>query len=166
MSVTNDQFEPTLSNFLDESFSYFGRGKTKKVKEPKISSGTPKDPKITSDKLQKGADMVTSLGGIISQLPKNQAKQEIKAACGRRPLLKKKRATWDKCAADYIQSKNAPPLQQQDTNQSPQQNNNTPPTDEKKFYQKPLFIVGVSVVVLVGGFLAFKFFKKTPVQIT
>jgi len=197
------EFEPALSNFLDESFSN-GSGdkpkKTKKTKEPKqkkvkksktssrsddtyvsrsregsdredergtdadttSSSGSSK-PKLTAEQIQQGVDVATQVGGIVSQLPKNQAKKDLKAVCGRRPLLRKKRANWDKCVAEYNQQKNQAP-QQQETNYTP--SNNKPEPDEKKFYQKPLFIGGVVLVLAVGGFFAYKkFFNKAPVAV-
>ena len=194
----NLQFEPTLSNFLDESFSN-GSGdkpkKVKKAKEPKpkkekkskssrsdetyvgrsrsesvdrgrdddrgsVESGSKQ--KLTSEKIQQGVDVATQIGGFASQLPKNQAKQDMKAVCGRRPLLRKNRASWDKCASDYAKNKSEQPSQD---NKSQQNYNTSLPTEEKKFYQKPLFIVGVSAVVILGGFFIYKFTKKTPTPI-
>lgn len=196
------EFEPALSNFLDESFSN-GSGdkpkkskkakepKQKKVKKSKTSSrsddtyvgrsregsnreserGTDEDttssskPKLTAEQIQQGVDVATQVGGIVSQLPKNQSKKDLKSVCGRRPLLRKKRAEWDKCAAEYTRSKNQPIESKYQPTQSSVE---TPSdvTDEKKFYQQPLFIGGVVLVLAVGGFFAYKkFFKKTPVAV-
>lgn len=174
------QFEPVLSNFLDESFSNGSGSKPKKTKQPKNKTSKTKGssksvgtdssddsdsnsvsskPKLTAEQIQQGADMATNL---LSKL-KNK-NQDVKAVCGRRPLLKKNRATWDKCAADYAQSKNVPPPSQD--NQSYKNNNDTPPpVEEKKFYQKPLFIISVTLVA-VGGFFAYKkFLKKTQTPV-
>jgi glucan-binding YG repeat protein len=186
------EFEPALSNFLDESFSNGSGDKPKKASKPKTvkpksssrtddtyvgrsraesgsrdigdgSSGGSSKSKLTAEQIQQGVDIATQVGGAISQLPKNQAKQDLQTACGKKPLLKKNRATWDKCAVEYAKNKNQPTESQ---SQQTQSTNETPTdTDEKKFYQNPLFIGGVVLVVAVGGFFAYKYFKKTPVAV-
>lgn len=178
--MTNSvKFEPVLSNFLDESFSNGNGDKSKKQRKPKKQK-QPKqkkvknktndsgddgsvDKKIDADKIQKGVEVA---GQVISQIPKNQAKQELKAACGRKRIFGKAKRAYNECVNEYYKQKNKPkenietkvqPIETKEPEQIEQQQ------EEKKFYENPLFLIGVSAVVVFGGIFVYtKFIKKNP----
>ena len=82
-------------------------------------------------------------------------RKQLKEACGRKPLLKKNRGTYDKCVADYNAGKvgGATNTRASETNTNTNtQTDETPPKDNKK-----MIIIGVVVVaVLVTAFIGYK----------
>ncbi len=133
--------------------------------------------------------IATATAGLASTLASRQpntakqaakaVKKENKSVCGRRPLLKKKRATWDKCVADYMKSKN-PTTTPVDSSESykteappsysppPSDNYNNSSDDKKKKsgdkilgMPKNVAIPVIVGVVAIAGFFVYKqFFAK------
>jgi hypothetical protein len=106
---------------------------------------------------------VGQVAGAISSFKKTGVKADIKAVCGRRPILKKKRASsgWDACASAYQQSM----LGMGGGGGSNRSQENVP------VYQPPTETgmstgakVGIAITVVavlgIGGFLIWKNTKK------
>ena len=96
-------------------------------------------------------------------------KKELKSVCGRRPILKKKRAEWQKCADSYISSKQSATSKEKSPSSTDVQNQiNTLKAEQKdksKFLGMPKS-VGITVAVLggiallVGGVVLIKRINK------
>jgi hypothetical protein len=148
----------TLMSYPSEKSSYqvfLGvDGEEKKPDEKKT--------KIDPEKLAQGvtatASAISSVGSTIQAFkgdgskPKSRRK-ELKDVCGRKPLLKKNRATYDKCVADYNAGKigNVMPNNQR-TSETPTE---TPPAEQPNNTKK--IVIGLVVVgVLVTAFIGYK----------
>ena len=124
---------------------------------------TETKPKIDPEKLAQGvtatAGAISSVGSTIQAFkgdgskPKSRRK-ELKDVCGRKPLLKKNRATYDKCVADYNAGKlgNIAPTNQR-ISEIPTENT---PTEQPKNNTKKIVIGLVVVGVLVTAFIGYK----------
>jgi hypothetical protein len=115
---------------------------------------------------QRVSDTLTAVGGAVgsvvsavqsfqdpSKKSGKEFKKQLKAVCGRRPVLKKKRGTYDACVKEFMQR-----------NYSPSTRSNTTPTPqfEEPKNNKVILYVGIGVAVLVAGFIVYKvkFAKK------
>jgi hypothetical protein len=137
---------------------------TGKTKEEMDKEKKPKKPIFTEENLQKGASLLTSgvqtgqsVVGAVKSF-QTQEKKSIKEKCGRKPLLKKNRKTYDACVQDYMNSLGG-------TNTPVDAGANTggekfAPTDEppKKNKTTTYVIIGVVAVALIGGLI---YLKKT-----
>lgn len=108
---------------------------------------------VTDAQIQAGTQLTTS---VISLINSNPNKQELKAHCGRKPILKKKKAKWQECADNYTKQK---------MQQSIITNNRTvtapaPITPVKSWYATPagIGVITFSAVALVAGSIIL--FKK------
>lgn len=64
--------------------------------------------KVSPEMIQAGIGATTAIvAGIQASKasPSGQAKQDLKNACGRKPLFKKKKAKWQECVNEYMKSK-------------------------------------------------------------
>jgi len=102
------------------------------------------------------AGAVTAVAGIASSISanKSQSKQELKNRCGRKPLFKKNRGTWDKCAEQFYLGDSGgvnKSMQQQPVYLPP------PPTPQKGMSTGAIVGIVLGVVALgVGGFFLYK----------
>lgn len=167
-------------NFIRQNYPrQSGRRSTKRMGRKENYSNIA----ISADTVNAGIGAATSIAGAFTKSDAQKAakaqKKEYKNVCGRRPILKKKRAAWQECVNKYVALKNPAPAPTPDAPTTP--DNATSQLDayaaskvssgdgsdgEKKFYQKPLFIGTAVVVVVLGGFLIYtKFIKKAPIAI-
>lgn len=137
-------------------------GKTKdemdniKPKKPIFSKKT-----FSEENIQKGAELISSgvqTGQAISGTIKSfqtQEKQSLKAKCGRRPIFKKNRKTYDSCVQDYNNSLGGNVGGNTGGNTSGERflPNDEPP---KKNRTTTFIIVGVVAVALIGGLFYLK----------
>ena len=82
-------------------------------------------------------------------------RKQLKDVCGKKPLLKKNRGTYDKCVTDYNAGKigGSTDTKAPETNTNTNTTDDTPPTDNTKRN----IIIGVVVVgVLVTAFIGYK----------
>ena len=140
----------------------------------------------SADQINAGVAAATTAAQLISTLPKNAAKQSLKAACGRKPIFnftkaqKAKQGAYFACnqkfnAANAAANNPAPVIQTPfDTsgggnsgtgtsNKDTSQDNTPPPPAPKKFLGMPMAVgigvtIGVVILVGVGGFLLYKKF--------
>jgi len=111
---------------------------------------------------------------------KRTEKRDMKTVCGRKPLLKKKRGTWDKCVADYMKNKQptSTPVDSSESYKAAQNTYSSPSdnyseqsdyknkSDGKKILgmpQKVAIPVIIGVVAIAGFFVYKKFFAKGAV---
>jgi len=129
--------------------------------EDKTGTSEPK-PKYDPEKIAQGvtatAGAISSIGSTIQAFkgdgtkPKS-ARKQLKDVCGRKPTLKKNRATYDNCVANYNAGNVGQRMAQQTQETAPTQTEGTPPTDNKKRNM----IIGVIVVgLLVTAFVGYK----------
>lgn len=112
------------------------------------------DPEVVSAGVQTAA----ALAAAAKDRPRNTVKKDLKAVCGRKPLLKKKRAEWDKCASDYMKSKSSESTSSQSSASEAAKYIDEPTKEEKKFLGMPMGVgVTVTVVAVAAiGFFAYK----------
>ncbi len=161
-------FEPTNAAHLDGSNSV-SRNRPRTRSEYYGADGPSPE---SVDAIVKGT---VGLGSAIVQArrnsPKGQAKQDVKSACGRKPLLPGKRGPWNQCVAEYAKQKtasiapdtSAPKPTSKSTNPKSADSyvKHTAKDDKILGINKTAVIVG-SVILVLGGaaFVYFKFFKK------
>ena len=124
---------------------------------------------VSPEMAQAGVALAAGLISKVGNRPRNPTKDEIKGACGRKPLLlKKKKDAYQSCVNNYLKSKSSASSNQQSytpTSSTEQRLYNpayVPPTEKKKFLGMPK-AVGIAVVVLgvaAIGFGVYKFIKK------
>jgi hypothetical protein len=104
-----------------------------------------------------GKDVVQtgqSVAGAVKSFETKQ-KQDLKAVCGRKPILKKNRPPYDKCVENYMASLSGGG----DTGGDTGGKKSADITDEKpKSNTTKYIIAGVIVLGLIGGFI---YLKKT-----
>lgn len=64
--------------------------------------------KVSPEMIQAGIGATTAIiAGIQASKasPAGQSKQDLKNACGRKPLFKKKKAKWQECVNEYMKAK-------------------------------------------------------------
>lgn len=159
-----------------DGFSNFEE--TDEEKKARLESEAKKkaedEAKKNSVDAEKVAQGVTATAGAISSVgstiqafkgdgsKKPSRRKQLKDVCGRKPLSKKNKPTYDKCVADY----NAGIIGGSTNTKAPDTNTNTntdetPPKDNKK-----TIIIGVVVVaVIVTAFVGYKkgWFSKKAV---
>lgn len=120
--------------------------------------------KISGEAVAAGATLAAGLVSAIASRPRNESKQEMKAACGRKPFIagRRKKDIYQKCVSSYLQSKNeadARAAAEKEYTPPPY----TPPKDEKKKFLGMPLGVGITVSVLFVaalGFGAYKLIKR------
>lgn len=118
------------------------------------------DPEKIAGAITSGAGAISSVGSTIQAFKGDGTKapsrrKQLKEVCGRKPLSKKNRGTYDKCVADY----NAGKIGGATSTKAPESNTNTntntdetPPTNNTK-----KIVIGVVVVaVIVTAFIGYK----------
>lgn len=120
---------------------------------------------VSPEMAQAGVALAAGLISKVGNRPRNPTKDEIKGACGRKPLLlKKKKDAYQSCVNNYLKSKSSASSTQQSytpTSSTEQRLYNpayVPPTEKKKFLGMPMG-VGITVTVLVVAGIAFGAFK-------
>lgn len=140
-------------------------GKTKeemdkeKDKKPFFSKET-----FSEENIETGAKLVTSgvqTGQAVSGAVKSfqtQEKKAIKEKCGRKPLLKKNRKTYDACVQDYMNSLGGGSTGGGDTGGDTGGKKSTMTDEPKKNRTTTYVIIGVVAVAIIGGLI---YLKKT-----
>ena len=104
---------------------------------------------------EQGAELGTAAANALIQLApllkgsdaKQAFKQEMKQACGRKPIFMGKRTEWYRCQHDYIKKKRENLLAQQQAQAIAQEQISS---NEKKF-EIPLAVQIIGGIVLAGG---------------
>lgn len=124
---------------------------------------------------QQSAQLTMQIAQQRQQNPNVQKKKELKSVCGRRPLLKKKRAGWDKCVDDYMKSKQptTPPVESSQSYKTAEPTYTPPPKSSSKrsddvsdkkilgMSKSVAIPVIVGVVAIAGFFVYKKFFANS-----
>ena len=154
-------FQVFLGADGDYDLYFEGEDKTTDTKTGTDTTGTK--PKYDPEKIAQGITASAgALGSVASTIqafkgdgskPKS-AKRQLKDVCGRKPLLKKKRAEYDKCVVNYNAGNVQRMAQQQQETASTTTQAETTPTPDNK---KRNLIIGVVVVgLLVTAFVGYK----------
>jgi|694.fasta_scaffold50511_5 hypothetical protein len=143
----HSNFIPLLTDEQIKQLEKQAEGNKSKVDPEKLAQG------ITA-----GASAVSSVGSTIQAFKSDGTKapskrKQLKEVCGRKPLLKKKRAgEYDKCVANYNAGNTGGSTNTKTTETNTQTDETPPPKDNKK-----IIIIGVVVVaVLVTAFIGYK----------
>lgn len=104
---------------------------------------------------------VGDVAGAIASFKKTGVKADLKAVCGRRPILAKKRASsgWDACATSYQQAM----LGMGDSGRGQQQGGYIPPSPPINTGMSTGAKIGIALTIVavgVGGFLLYKNYAK------
>ncbi len=135
---------------------------------------------VDAETINAGVEAAATLGTLVANRPRNTAKKDMrmakkqgkadnKSACGKRPILAKNRASWNKCVADFSKNKGAAiqePISTSDS--SADQYAKKGASSDGKVLGMPMgAVIGVSILALAGiGFFVYKkFFSHTPVAI-
>lgn len=138
-------------------------GKDDKTGKTKEELDKEKKSIFTEENIQKGAQLLTSgvqTGQAVSGAVKSfqtQEKKSIKEKCGRKPLLKKNRKTYDACVQDYMNSLGGGNTGG-DTGGGTGGEKFAPTDEPKKSNTTTYIIIGVVAVALIGGLI---YLKKT-----
>jgi hypothetical protein len=159
-----------LNNYVQKAWDKYGAEYTKLF--PPATTSTTKDKIFSQENIQKGAMLVSSTvqsGQAVSsavQSFRTPEKKAIKEKCGRRPIFKKKRKTYDACVKQYMAQFNAGAGTGAGGDGGGDGGGITrgtggdggggdlPPKSNTKTY----IIIGVVAVALIGGFI---YLKKT-----
>jgi hypothetical protein len=119
----------------------------------KTSKTTTNTPKTTGGGGQAAAEAAgvaaQLIAGLIAGRGTNEQKQELKAACGRKPFLSaRNKAVYYKCINDYYRQKREAELAA-----------SMPPPEDKRG-RNPLVVGGIVVGVAVLGVLTFMVIRK------
>lgn len=140
---------------------------------------------VDADAINAGVNAASTLAQIAASRPKNQAKQnyraakkqtkqENKSACGKKPLIgKAKKEQWERCVAEFTKNKTSNPSSSASTTVD---NSSKPSADQYaktvdnsssgKKIPTGLLITGAVLLVIGGGFLIYKkFFTHAPIAI-
>ena len=138
-------------------------GKDDKTGKTKEEDEKDKKPIFTEENITKGAELVTSgvqtgqaVVGAVKSFQTNQ-KKAIKEKCGRKPIFKKNRATYDACVKDYMNSLGGGDTGG-DTGSDTGGKKSTMTDEPKKNRTTTYVIIGVVAVALIGGLI---YLKKT-----
>lgn len=137
--------------------------KTGKTKEETDNEKEPKKPIFSEENIETGAKIITSgvqTGQAVSGAVKSfqtQEKKSIKEKCGRKPLLKKNRKTYDACVQDYMNSLGGGSTGG-DTGGGTGGEKFAPIDEPKKSNTTTYIIIGVVAVAVIGGLI---YLKKT-----
>jgi hypothetical protein len=112
----------------------------------------PIDPQTLDVLLKTGVQATSTIAGQRAASGKREARQERIAACGRKPLLgKRKKAEYNKCVAE---------LNNANTKSAPSDTYVPPPMEESGSNMKFVYI-GIGILVLAGiGFFVIKKMNK------
>jgi len=137
---------------------------TGKTKQELDKEKKPKKPIFTEENIQKGAQLLTSgiqtgqsVAGAVKSF-QTEEKKTLKQVCGRRPILKKNRATYDACVNNYRSSLGGGSTGGGDTSGDTVNEKSTMPNEPKKNRTTTYVIIGVVAVALIGGLI---YLKKT-----
>jgi hypothetical protein len=115
---------------------------------------------VSPEMIQAGVTATAGIATAIANRPKSATQQELKAMCGRKPLLlKKKKEAYQKCVDNYLRSKSA--SSQPTTTQTytpPASSYKTSKPEGKKFLGMPMG-VGITVAVLATAAIGFGVYK-------
>lgn len=175
---TNNSFDLPNTGVLDESFGNFTNeslldGLTENTSllnadgdKPTSGGSGGAGQYVNPETVQAGVAATTAIASTIManrNSPAGQSKKELKAVCGRKPLLRKNKAKYQECVNKYLASKQpvAPAY-----NPSSDRSVNLPPVADDKILgmPKPLAI-GLGVVLAIGvTFIAVKVYKANAVK--
>jgi hypothetical protein len=155
-----------LNNYVQKAWDKYGTEYTKLF--PPATTSTNKDKIFSQENITKGASLVSStvqsgqaVAGAVQSL-RTPEKQALKTKCGRRPIFKKKRTTYDACVKEYMAQFGAGA----GGDGGGDGGGNTrgtggdgggdglPPKNNTKTY----IIIGVVAIALIGGYI---YLKKT-----
>jgi hypothetical protein len=152
----------TLTTYPSEksSFQVFlgFEGEETKPKTDTTKTKPTYDPEKIAQGVTATAGAISSVGSTIQAFKGDGTKapsrrKQLKDVCGRKPVLKKNRGTYDKCVADYNAGKVGGSTRMAEPPPTETKTEETPPTDNKKRN----IIIGVVVVgVLVTAFIGYK----------
>lgn len=151
-NVSKDVSEPTNEHPFKDYYSADG--------DPKAAT-TPKEPTLTDAQKQQVADTAmrgaTAILGKLSSSQQSVYAQGLKATCGKKPLIgKKKRDAFFKCQAkfntDFVKKEKMSP----DTT-TPRADNSK---KTKEWYENPVVIVGAVAGLSLLAFLGYKVATK------
>lgn len=133
--------------------------KTGKTKEESEKNKADKEEKIKAyasigkDLIQTGQ----SVAGAIQSF-QTQQQQNIKAICGRKPLFKKNRSTYDSCVKQYLDSLNTSNTNTGggDTGGDTSGKKSAEITSKKSNNNTKYIVAGVVVFALIGGLIYLK----------
>jgi hypothetical protein len=153
-----------LNSYVQKAWDKYGTEYSKTLAP--IISPTTKDKIFSQENIQKGASLVSSTvqsGQAVSsavQSFRTPEKQALKTKCGRRPIFKKKRTTYDACVKEYMAQFGAGTGGDGGgdgggtTRGTGGDGGDLAPKSNRKTY----IIIGVVAVALIGGFI---YLKKT-----
>lgn len=138
--------------------------KTGKTKEELDKEKQPRKPIFTEENLQKGAELISSgvqtgqaVAGAVKSF-QTEEKKTLKQVCGRRPILKKNRATYDTCVSNYRSGLGGGSTGGGDTGGDTGGKKSTMDDEPKKNRTTTYVIIGVVAVAVIGGLI---YLKKT-----
>jgi len=159
-----------LNSYVQKAWDKYGAEYLKLF--PLATTSTTKDKIFSEENIKTGASVVSStiqsaqaVSGAVQGL-RTPEKQALKTKCGRRPIFKKKRTTYDACVKQYMAQFNAGAGTGTGGDGGGDGGGNTrslsgdggggdlPPKSNTKTY----IIIGVVAVALIGGFI---YLKKT-----
>jgi len=149
-----------LNDYVQKAWDKYGAEYTKLF--PLATTSTTSNKLFSEENLQKGASVLSStiqsaqaVAGAVQSF-KTPEKQALKTKCGRKPIFKKKRTTYDACVKEYMAQFGA--------GTGGDGGGTTRGTDggggdlAPKSNRKTYIIIGVVAVALIGGFI---YLKKT-----
>ena len=155
MAIDRNIIDFSNADNFDDGFFYNANGVSPEMAQAGVSP----------EMAQAGVALAAGLISKVGNRPRNPTKDEIKGACGRKPLLlKKKKDAYQSCVNNYLKSKSSASASQQSytpTSSTEQRLYNpayVPPTQAKKFLGMPMG-VGITVTVLAVAGIAFGAFK-------
>lgn len=116
---------------------------------------------ISPEMIQAGVTATAGIATAIANRPKSATQQDLKAVCGRKPLLmKKKKEAYQKCVDNYLRTKSAAsqPTPQPTYTPPPSSYKTSSKPEGKKFLGMPMG-VGITVAVLATAAIGFGVYK-------
>ena len=159
-----------LNSYVQKAWDKYGTEYSKTLAP--ATTSTTKDKIFSEENIKKGASLVSStvqsgqaVAGAVQSF-KTPEKKAIKEKCGRRPIFKKKRTTYDACVKQYMAQFNAGTGAGGDGGGDGGGGGNTRGTGgdgggdglPTKSNTKTYIIIGVVAVALIGGYI---YLKKT-----
>lgn len=151
-----------LNSYVQKAWDKYGAEYLKLF--PLATTSTTKDKIFSEENIKTGASVVSStiqsaqaVSGAVQGL-RTPEKQALKTKCGRRPIFKKKRTTYDACVKEYMAQFGAGTGGDGGGNTRGTGGDGGGDDLAPKNNTKKYVIIGVVVVALIGGFI---YLKKT-----
>jgi hypothetical protein len=149
---------PSEKSSFQVYLGFEGEEKTADETANKTKEKREYDPEKIAQGVTATAGAVSSIGSTIQAFKGDGTKapsrrKQLKEVCGRKPLLKKNRAEYDKCVTDYNAGKIGGSTNTRATETTTQTEETLPPPKDNK----KMIIIGVVVVaVIVTAFVGYK----------